>query len=220
MVLVRQVLSMEQQVHCSLLHVRIGLIRMVSKIIHSIVNFIFIFEEKNCFLFFSAWTNDRSNLVMVGYTTSTNLQVRMPIGDLNSTLLQLIVHVRDLNDCMTEWNMHPISVISDINSIDNLITTIQSTFKNTENSSIITANPFIQILYDGNQNDVCQWLISFSRILNMMTNQYLQIAIASMLNHFSNIKLNLSLFEDHIPAVSISVSSLNERYSIVSKMID
>jgi hypothetical protein len=137
----------------------------------------------NRLIFFLAWTNDQSNRVLIGYTTSTILQVRMPIGDLNSTLLQLIVHVRDLNDCVTEWNMDPISVISDMNSITNLITMIQSSL---ENSTLITSNPIINILYSGNQNDICQSLVSVSQILNMMANQYLEIAIASMFfNHFS-----------------------------------
>jgi hypothetical protein len=119
---------------------------------------------------------------MIGYTTSTSFQVQMPIDDLNSTLLQLVVHVRDLTDCMTEWDMHPITVIPDTNSITTLIITIQSTL---ENNSLITSNPFIHTLYGGDQNDVCQSLISFSRILNMMANQYLQIATSSMFNHFS-----------------------------------
>jgi hypothetical protein len=44
MVVVRQTLKMGQQVQCLLLHVRIGSIRMVSKIIHSIVCFIFPFR--------------------------------------------------------------------------------------------------------------------------------------------------------------------------------
>jgi hypothetical protein len=117
---------------------------------------------------------------MLGYTTSTSLQVRMPMGDLNSTLLQLLVHVRDLNDYMTEWNMHPISVIPDMESVNTLITVIQGIVNNTENSSSITLNPFINILYGGNQNDICQWLISLSRILNMMASEYLRIATAGM----------------------------------------
>jgi hypothetical protein len=39
-----------------------------------------------CFL---AWTDDRSNLVMIGYTTLTTIDVRMLIGDLQSSLLHL-----------------------------------------------------------------------------------------------------------------------------------
>ena len=112
-----------------------------------------IVEKMNYLDFFSAWTNDRSDRVLIGYTTSNNLQIHMPIGDdPNSTFLQLVAHVRDRNGCVREWNMQPISVVPDMNSIITLITAVDLVL---ENSSLIISNPLIHILYNGNQNDVC-----------------------------------------------------------------
>ena len=45
----------------------------------------------------------------------------------------------------------------------------------------ITSNQFIEILYgNGYSNDICQWLISISRILNNKAKQNLLETIASM----------------------------------------
>ena len=133
------------------------------------------------FFFISAWTMDRPNRIMLGFTTRNTFQVRMPMGDSNSTLLHLMVRVRNVFDCVTEMNMSSISVLSDTDSITDFITAVQLTYNNTRNNSRITSNPFIQILYgSGYENDICQWLISLSQILNHKAKQDLLNSIASM----------------------------------------
>lgn len=117
---------------------------------------------------------------MLGYTTLNSFQVRMPINDLNSSLIYLLVRVRDQFDCFTELNFSSISISSDMNNILSLITNIQSAVINSDYRSVINMNPIINILYSGNQNDVCQILTSFTQILNILAEQNLQLAIDSM----------------------------------------
>ena len=105
----------------------------------------------------------------------------MPMGDSNSTLLHLIVRVRDIFDCVTEMNMSSISVLPDTINITEFMSVVQSSFNNTVNNNRITSNSFIHILYgSGYENDICQWLISISRILNNKAKQSLLESIASM----------------------------------------
>jgi hypothetical protein len=189
---------------------------MASKIIRSTVCGYLFLKGFSTVNFVLAWTTDQSNLIILGSTTYNTLQVRMPMGDSNSTLLHLIVRVRDIFDSVIEMNMSPISVLPDTVDLTEFMTTVQSTFNNTINDSRITSNPFIQILYgNGYQNDICQWLISISRVMNQEAKENLLQAIESMSSYIHAIVLNLSLFVDNIPAVSISVSSLNEMYNIV-----
>jgi hypothetical protein len=155
---------------------------------------------------------------MLGYNTSTIFQVRMPIGNLNSTLLQILVQVRDKYDCVTEVNLPWISVLPDMNNIISLIKAVESTLPDADYSNMMTANSLISILYDGNQNDVCQILTSVSQMLNILAQQNLQSAIHSesylVLSHIEIVYFS---FEDNISAVSISVSPLNQDNSVVCR---
>jgi hypothetical protein len=116
---------------------------------------------------------------MLAYNTSNTFQVRMPIGNLNSTLLQILVHVKDNCDCVTERILAPISVLSDMNNIISLIKTVESAQITGDYSNIMISNPLVPILYDGNQNDVCQVLTSVSQVLNILAQQNLQLAMQS-----------------------------------------
>jgi hypothetical protein len=113
---------------------------------------------------------------MVGYTTLNSFQIRMPVNDLNVSLIQLMVYVRDKYDCTTEFDLPSISIVPDMNNIISLITTVESS----DYSSGISSNPLIEILYSGNQNDICQILTSVGQILNILAQQNLQSAINSM----------------------------------------
>ena len=118
---------------------------------------------------------------MLGFTTQNTFQVRMPMGDSNSTLLHLVVRVRDTFGCVTEMNMSSISVLPDTHNITEFMTAVQLTYNNTLNDSRITSNPFIQILYgSGNENNVCQLLISISQVLDHKDKQSLLKSITSM----------------------------------------
>jgi hypothetical protein len=97
--------------------------------------------------------------------------------------IQLTVYVRDKYDCTTEFDLSSISIVPDINNIISLITIVESSDYNT----VIRSNPLIEILYSGNQNDICQVLTSAGQILNILAQQNLQLAVNSMF-FFSQLK--------------------------------
>jgi hypothetical protein len=136
--------------------------------------FSYLFNKYSFFV--SAWTSDRSNRLMIGYTTLDSFEIRMPVNDLNVSLIQLMVYVRDQYDCTTEFDLPSISIVPDINNIISLITTVESS----DYSGEISSNPLIETLYSGNQNDICQVLTSAGQILNTLAEQNLQLAINSM----------------------------------------
>jgi len=80
-------------------------------------------------------------------------------------------------------NLSSVSVLPNMNSIISLITIVQS--------GILTSNSLIDILYGGNQNDVCQ-------ILNIIAEENIQFAI-----------------QNNISTISLLVSSLCQDTSIV-----
>jgi hypothetical protein len=136
--------------------------------------FSYLFNKYSFFV--SAWTSDRSNRLMIGYTTLDSFEIRMPVNDLNVSLIQLMVYVRDQYDCTTEFDLPSISIVPDINNIISLITIVESS----DYSGEISSNPLIETLYSGNQNDICQVLTSAGQILNTLAEQNLQLAINSM----------------------------------------
>ena len=127
--------------------------------------------------FLSAWTTDPTNLLFLGSTTDTIFQVRMPIGDLNSSLLNIIAYIRDEYDCVTKINISSISIIENEVDVNEFLSLIQST----TNNSQMSLNPLIRTLYgSGNENDICQWLISIAKILNNRSKQNLLTTISSI----------------------------------------
>lgn len=122
------------------------------------------------------------NRLMIGYNTLSTIQLRMPIGgDPNSNLLQIIVRIRDKFDCRIELNLS--SSIS-----------VQSDMTNSDYYNKMNSNPFVEILYGKNQNDICQVLTSMSQVLNIFAQQNLQLAIQSMFPVFFQQKhSNLSI---------------------------
>jgi hypothetical protein len=113
---------------------------------------------------------------MIGFTTETIFQARMSIGDLNSTMLHITVRVRDMLGTVTELDIQSISVVPNMIDISALISVAQSTV----NISSKTSKSLLRILYGGNDNDVCQCLISVSQILNNMAKNSLLLALKSM----------------------------------------
>lgn len=147
-------------------------------------------------LYVLVWTKNQSIRLMIGYTTLTSFQIRIPIDDLNSSLIQPFVRVRDQYDCTTEINLSLIFLQMDLSETLSLLTTIKSTVVNSDYRIVMnTSNSLIEILYGGYQNDICQVLTSFSQILNILAEENLQSAI-----------------EDNISPVKISVSTLNQEY--------
>lgn len=128
---------------------------------------------KNISLIVLVWTTDRSNLLTIGFSPTSNFDVQLPAGDDNSSIVNLIVHIRDIFECVTEYNMSSVSVIPDTAEINNLINNLQVS------TSAANNNPIVQLLAGGNQNTVGQVIISVSQVFNKMNTQSIQNAVSS-----------------------------------------
>src|SRR5689334_7088144 len=104
------------------------------------------------------WATDYSNRVIVGFTTQSSFQLRLPAGDDNNSLLNVSVHIRDMLDGVTEYNMQTVVVVSDLTGITALIDVVQ------QPDDATNSNPIVQLLASGNQNSVGQVLTSLSQV--------------------------------------------------------
>jgi hypothetical protein len=110
---------------------------------------------------------------MIGFTSISNIQVRLPAGDGNRSVVNMIVYIRDTLGCITEYNITSVNVVPDTVGINNLINSLQISTNAANN------NPIIQLLASGNENIVGQVLTSLSQIFNTMNTQNLENAISS-----------------------------------------
>jgi hypothetical protein len=110
---------------------------------------------------------------MLAFSISPSLEIQLPASDAN-TSLNLTVHIRDVLNCVAEFEMGPVNVLSDQTAIESFIDAIQ----NLGNGS--TSNPIIQALAGGNQNIVGQVVVSLSQEFNKRNKQNLEAAVASM----------------------------------------
>ena len=110
-------------------------------------------------------------------------------------MVYLSVRVRDQYGCSFEFDIPPVSITSDTTSIAMLINALQST------SSQLNSNEIVQLLLNGNQNQVNQVLVSLSQMLNTMSTDALQTALMNAGN---------------ISATFFSVSSLDRPWTVVS----
>lgn len=114
--------------------------------------------------------------MMIGFSSSAKIEVRLPVGNGNDSLLHLIAVIRDKRDCVKELNLSSVIVtMGDEEQLTNLIENIQ----NPNN-----ANPIIQILSSGNQNRVGQIISSLSQQFNQINSQSQLNAIESQFNIF------------------------------------
>ncbi len=130
------------------------------------------------------YTTDRSEEIIIAFSSVSEFQVRLPSGNDNTSILNLFVQISDILDCTTEYNMTSVIVTSDLLGINDLI----NTFENSPDS--LTTNPFIQILASGNQNTVGQVLTSISQQFNKINIESLQNAVSSKYQssfYFSNL---------------------------------
>ena len=51
------------------------------------------------------WTNDRTNMMIIGYSEVSIFNVQLPMGDNQTSLLHLYIQIRDQMDCVTEMNL-------------------------------------------------------------------------------------------------------------------
>jgi hypothetical protein len=114
--------------------------------------------------------------VILGFTTQSSFQLRLPAGDDKNSLLNMSVHIRDMIDCVTAYNLQTITVLPDSAGIAALMNVVQKP-GNEANS-----NPLGQLLASGNQNTVGQILTSLSQVFNKLSNASMQSAVASEYN--------------------------------------
>jgi hypothetical protein len=110
---------------------------------------------------------------MIAFTPVSTFQIRLPAGDNQTSLLNIVIHIRDLLDCVVEVNMSSVSVLVNIQEINNLINGLQSSTNQLNN------NQFVQLLSSGNLNVVGQTLTSLSQQFNQMNNEIINNAISS-----------------------------------------
>jgi hypothetical protein len=172
MVHVQSVLSMVQQVLCSVFHVQTGLMKMELKIIQFMVCKYFQRLKKYTFIQL-AWTTDSVQRTIIAFSLVSTFQVRLPSGNDQTSLLYLIVYIRDELDCIAEYNISTVAVVPDSAGTADLINSIQSS------SNGRASNPIVQLLASGNQNTVTQVLTSLSQQFNKMNNENVDKAVSS-----------------------------------------
>ena len=92
------------------------------------------------------------------------MEVRLSAGDdSNSTLVSLSMRVRDPYGCSFEYDMPPVPISRDTTIVKLLVDALQST------PSQLHSNEIVQLLVNGNQNEVNQALVSLSQLLNAMS---------------------------------------------------
>jgi hypothetical protein len=111
--------------------------------------------------------------MMLGFTTESVYQLRLPTSIDPSTTLHVIAQIRDTFGCVTEYNLSLVIVIPDLLAISNLIKTLQRS--NTNRSS----DPLIQLLAGENENTVGQIVNSISQAFNGMNEQNVANAVLS-----------------------------------------
>jgi hypothetical protein len=110
---------------------------------------------------------------MLALSLISTTQLLLPANNDNTSLLNIIAYIRDMSNCVTEYNMPSILVISDMTEIDIVINTVQNS------NNEMPTNSFVQMLASGNQNIVNQVITSFSSQFNAINNQALQTAVIS-----------------------------------------
>jgi len=111
--------------------------------------------------------------MILGFTTQSAFQLRLPVGDDNISLLNMSVHIRDMLDCVTEYNMQTIMVLPDSTGITALVDVVQ------QPGDEANSNPLVQLLASGNQNIVGQTLTSLSQVFNKAGSENDESAVAS-----------------------------------------
>jgi hypothetical protein len=157
--------------------------------------------DKNLSINLLAWTSDRSTRSLVGLSTSSSINVRLPAGVSNVTLIYLSVSIRDQYGCRIEFDIPPVSITRDTTTIAMLINVLQPASSHSNAANQLYSNEIVQLLANGNQNEVNQLLVSLSQMLNTMSADALQTTVMSAAN---------------LPATALSVSSLDRPWTPVS----
>ncbi len=119
------------------------------------------------------WTTDSADRMMLAFSPIPTFQLRLPSGNDNTSLIHIVGSIRDTLNCITEFNISSVVVVSDSQAITNFIDSLQ------QSSGGNTNNAFVQILASGNQNAVGQVISSLSQQFNTINNQTVEYAVAS-----------------------------------------
>lgn len=158
---------------------------MELKIIHSTVGTL-LRRNRHQIHFVAEWTNDRSKLSPVAFSSTSKTELRLPAGNDNASIIHLLVRIRDQLGAIAEFNTRSVVVLPDTEAISNLLDTVQSTSTNN--------NPLVELLVAGNGNTVGQVIGSVSQVLNEINNQNLDKAVSSKRSLCKNQCENSSVF--------------------------
>ncbi|CAF1035223.1 unnamed protein product [Adineta ricciae] len=138
---------------------------------------------------FYSWTTNSNERTILGYTSLSSIQLRLPAVNNNiSSSLRISVQIRDRLSCVTDYNMSTVTVHSDTTQIADFINSAQQQ----SNIRGLTNNPIVQILASGNPNTVGQVISSLSQEFNRINGETVENAAAN-----------------GVPASNIAVSTLD-----------
>lgn len=134
---------------------------------------------------FLGYTTDRTEQVMIAYSSVSDFTVYLPAGAENTSILHTTIYIRDTLDCFTEYNMTSISVTLDTTEMKDLINTLQGNTNSAMNNSLT------RLLFTGNSYTTSQVINAFSQSFNQMNAESIQTAISSRSTISKNVSLRM-----------------------------
>ncbi|CAF4464255.1 unnamed protein product [Rotaria socialis] len=134
---------------------------------------------------FYAWTADIGHRVMLGSTTgsttgsvsSSTFELLLPAGSGDKSSVLVSVQVQDSRNCVTELNITTVSVVTNSNDINELISAIQAAA--TKNSAVSSNSSLKKLLDNSSPTVVAQLVTTISQTVNQITNNTITTAIAT-----------------------------------------
>ena len=117
-----------------------------------------------------------SQRIIIGFSSISDFQVYLPVGNANTFELNLLMSIRDGYECITEYNMSSVVVRPDTNRISMLIANLQGSTKD------LNKNINTRLLSGGNQNIIGQIITSISQETNQLNIENLDNALQSKLS--------------------------------------
>jgi hypothetical protein len=125
-------------------------------------------------LFLLAWTTNRTQRVMVAFSYVSTFEMRLPAGIANTSLINIIVQIRDRLNCVAEYHISSVVVMSDKAEVNQLADVIRQ-----QNTQTINMNPTVKLLASGDPNTIAQVIISISNVLNDINKETVATAVSS-----------------------------------------
>ena len=122
---------------------------------------------------YSIWSKNTSDQTIIAFSVDSTFTVRLPAGENEDSRVHLVIHIRDDNDCVREVNLSSVTVSVDWEEMNSFIDDFGLS------PSVMNRNPFIELLFSGNQNIIGQILISISHQFNQINDENINRAISS-----------------------------------------